>query len=75
VPTGNAKEVEIPIEKLVIFTFDKQVVILKVRVFLGVLILTGSIKKVLYEIDAIQKERHGIGIPDIVLKPGYSQGP
>ena len=30
-------------------------------------------KQNLYKVDAIQKERHGIGIPDIELPPGYSK--
>lgn len=69
---GNTKEVEIPIEKLVIFTFDKTGGNLEGESILRSAYPHWFYKKVLYDIDAIQKERHGIGIPDIVLKPGYT---
>ena len=69
---GDTKEVEIPIDKLVIFTFDKTGGNLEGESILRSAYPHWFYKKVLYDIDAIQKERHGIGIPDIVLKPGYS---
>lgn len=69
---GKTKEVHIPIEKLVVFTFDKQGGNLEGESILRSAYPHWFYKKVLYEIDAIQKERHGIGIPDIVLRPGYS---
>jgi hypothetical protein len=60
---GNTKEVEIPIEKLVIFTFDKTGGNLEGESILRSAYPHWFYKKVLYDIDAIQKERHGIGIP------------
>ena len=69
---GKTKEVEIPIEKLVIFTFDKEGGNLEGESILRSAYPHWFYKQVLYKIDAIQKERHGIGIPDILLKPGYS---
>lgn len=69
---GQATQVDIPIEKLVVFTFDTQEGGLE-----GMSILRSAYKHwwykdKLYAIDAIQKERHGIGVPDIELQPGYS---
>jgi hypothetical protein len=69
---GNVKEVEIPIEKLVIFTFDKEGGGLEGQSILRSAYPHWYYKKFLYDIDAIQKERHGIGIPDILLLPGHS---
>jgi hypothetical protein len=69
---GAVKDVTIPIDKLIIFTFNKRGGNLE-----GTSILRSSYKHwyykdVLYRIDAIQKERHGIGVPFIELPPGYS---
>jgi len=69
---GNTQEVEIPIEKLIIFTFDKEAGNLEGESILRSAYTHWFYKKVLYEIDAIQKERHSIGVPDILLKPGFS---
>lgn len=69
---GNVKEVEIPIEKLVIFTFDKEGGNLEGQSILRSAYTHWFYKKTLYEIDAIQKERHSIGVPDAVLKPGHT---
>lgn len=61
----------IPIEKLLVFTFDKEAGNIE-----GVSVLRSAYKhwyykEQLYKIDAIQKERHGIGIPVIKLPMGY----
>lgn len=69
---NEAKEVEIPIEKLLIFTFDKQGGNLEGESILRSAYAHWFYKEVLYKIDAIQKERHGIGVPDIELGPGHS---
>jgi hypothetical protein len=66
--------VNIPIDKLVVFTFDKEAGNIE-----GVSILRAAYKHWyykdnLYKIDAIQKERHGIGVPVIQLPVGYSKG-
>jgi hypothetical protein len=72
-PTGKLEdEYFIPIDKLVVFTFDREAGDLE-----GVSILRSAykhwyFKEQLYKIDAIQKERHGIGIPIIKLPMGFS---
>jgi hypothetical protein len=63
----------IPIDKLLIFSFDKECGNIE-----GISVLRSAYKhwfykEQLYKIDAIQKERHGIGVPVIKLPPGYSQ--
>jgi hypothetical protein len=69
---SNAEGIPIPIEKLLVFTFDREAGNLE-----GISILRSAykhwyFKENLYKIDAIQKERHGIGIPIIKLPPGFS---
>lgn len=66
------ERVNIPVEKLLIFTLDEEA-----GDPTGISILRSAYKhwyykENLYKVDAIQKERHGIGIPDIVLPPNYS---
>jgi len=70
-PEGASDAVFIPIEKLLIFTFDKEGGDLS-----GISVLRSAYKhwyykENLYKIDAIQKERHGIGIPIIKLPVGF----
>ncbi len=69
---GSVKEVTIPIEKAIVFTFDKQAGNLEGESILRSAYQHWFYKDVLYRIDAIQKERHGIGVPDIELGPGHS---
>lgn len=69
----NRVRVEIPIEKLVVFVLEQEAGDLR-----GISILRSAYKHyyykdTLYKIDAIQKERHGIGIPIIKLPPGYNE--
>jgi hypothetical protein len=80
---GGPKAVKVPhedvpegrwvdIQKMLIFTFDREVGNLT-----GVSVLRSAYqhwyyKTQLYKIDAIQKERHGIGIPIIKLPPNFS---
>lgn len=69
---GKSKSVDIPIEKLVVFTFDQQGGGIE-----GMSILRSAYKHWIYKdkfylIDAIQKERHGIGVPRGVAMPGAS---
>ena len=68
----NQKEVEIEMDKLLIFTFDREAGNIE-----GISILRSAYKhwyykEQLYKIDAIQKERHGIGIPVIKLPPSFT---
>lgn len=70
-PFGG-ESVAIPIEKLAIFTFDWEGGDLR-----GISVLRSAYKhwffrENLYKIDAIQKERHGIGIPIIKLPAGFT---
>jgi hypothetical protein len=67
-----APGVYIPIDKLAIFTLEPEAGDLS-----GLSILRSAYKhwfykETMYKIDAIQKERHGIGIPVIKLPLGYS---
>lgn len=66
--------INIPIDKLVVFSFDKEAGNIE-----GISLLRSAYKHWyykdnLYKIDAIQKERHGIGVPVIQLPQGYSAG-
>jgi hypothetical protein len=63
----------IPISKLLIFTFDRECGNIE-----GISVLRSAYKhwyykEQLYKIDAIQKERHGIGVPIIKLPVGFSK--
>jgi hypothetical protein len=69
---GTVDVVPIPIEKLCVFTFDKDGGDLQGNSILRSAYEHWYYKDHLYKIDAIQKERHGIGIPDIELQPGFS---
>jgi hypothetical protein len=65
------QEVPIPIEKLLVFSFDREAGNIE-----GISVLRSAykhyyFKEQLYKIDAIQKERHGIGIPIIKLPIGF----
>jgi len=66
------EDIIIPIDKLLVFTFDKEAGNIE-----GISVLRSAYKHwyykdMLYKIDAIQKERHGIGVPVIKLPPGFS---
>lgn len=64
--------VPIPVDKLIIFTLDEEA-----NDPQGMSILRSAYKHWyykdnLYKIDAIQKERHGIGVPVIILPPNFT---
>lgn len=61
----------IPIEKLLVFTFDKEGGNMEGTSILRSAYKHWFYKENLYKIDAIQKERHGIGIPIIKLPPNF----
>lgn len=70
-PTFN--EVPIPIDKLLVFSFDREGGNPE-----GISVLRSAYKHWyykdnLYKIDAIQKERHGIGVPIIKLPVGFDR--
>lgn len=71
-PFGGIQPVYIPIHKLAVFTFDKEA-----GDMTGVSVLRSAykhwfFKENFYKIDAIQKERHGVGIPVIQLPPNFN---
>jgi hypothetical protein len=68
----NQPEIKIPIEKMLVFTFDKEAGNIEGIPLLRPAYKHWYYKEQLYKIDAIQKERHGIGIPMITLPPGFS---
>ena len=70
---GKTKRVFIPIEKLLIFTFDGEGSNLEGESILRSAYPHWFYKTTLYKIDAIQKERHGIGVPDIEISAGASE--
>lgn len=70
---NKPKEVPIGIEQLMIFTFDQQGGNLEGNSILRSAYPHWYYKRHLYNIDAIQKERHGIGVPDVELPPGATQ--
>jgi len=71
-PDGKVDEVVIPIEKAIVFTFDPDGGDITGNSILRSAYQHWYYKDHLYKIDAIQKERHGIGIPEVELQPGYS---
>lgn len=62
---------DIDIEKLIIFTNSRQGGNLEGRSLLRTAYRPWYFKSNLYNIDGIQKERHGMGFPIIELPPGY----
>lgn len=73
VPAGGEPYVWLPIRKIIVFTNDKEV-----GNIIGMSILRSAykhwyMKDKLYLIDAIQKERHGIGIPVIQLPTAFNE--
>jgi hypothetical protein len=70
--TGKTKEKDIDIDKLMIFTFDEDDGDLMGKSILRSAHQHWFYQNHMWKIDAIQKERHGIGIPDIELAPGYN---
>lgn len=75
-PNGTYDDgsVEIPIGKALIFTLEREAGDLR-----GISILRSAYKHyfykdTMYKIDAIQKERHGIGVPIIKMPLGFSTG-
>lgn len=72
-PTA-AQFIDIPIRKLLVFTYDKEAGNMEGMSVLRSAWRNWFYKDQLYKIDAIQKERHGIGVPIIVLPPGFTKG-
>jgi hypothetical protein len=68
----TSNDIFIPINKLTVFTFDKEAGNIQGIPMLRSAYKHWYYKEQLYKIDAIQKERHGIGIPLIKLPPGFN---
>jgi len=66
------EEVEIAIDKLVIFSFNKKGGNLEGKSLLRTAYQPWYYKDNLYKIDGIQKERHGMGFPVVEAPPGAS---
>ena len=69
----SADPIQIPIDKLLVFSFDKEAGNLE-----GISLIRSAYKhwyykEQLYKIDAIQKERHGIGVPIIILPANFTK--
>lgn len=69
---GKQQEEKIDIEKLVIFTLNKRGGNLEGKSLLRTAYKHWYYKDNLYKIDAIQKERHALGVPIIKMLGGYS---
>jgi hypothetical protein len=76
VPAGtgavNTFTTSIPISKLAVFTFDKEAGDMTGTSLLRSAYKPWYYKQQLEKIDAIQKERHGIGVPIITLPLGFN---
>jgi hypothetical protein len=72
--TSFNTSIPIPIDKLLVFTFDREAGNIEGMSVLRSAYKHWYYKEQLYKIDAIQKERHGIGIPIIVLPPNFTKG-
>ena len=71
--SGSSRGPYIPIGKMLVFTYDREAGNME-----GISLLRSAYKhwyykEQLYKIDAIQKERHGIGIPIITLPAGFKE--
>jgi hypothetical protein len=69
---GTVQDVQLDIGKVMIFTFGRRQGDLTGRSLLRTAYQHWYYKQHLYKIDAIQKERHGIGVPKGMLQPGYN---
>lgn len=69
---GDVNEVDIPIEQLLIFTYDREAGDMMGTSALRSVYKHWFIKENLLKIDAIQKERHAIGIPIVILPLGHN---
>lgn len=68
---GKPVDKDIEIEKLIIFTHNRKGGNLEGKSLLRTSYRPWYFKSNLYNIDGIQKERHGMGFPIIELPPGY----
>ena len=71
---GGDEEIFIPINRLLVFTNDKEGGNWEGTSILRPAYKHWFYKDNLYKIDAIQKERHGVGVPIIKLPPNWADG-
>lgn len=69
---GTVKAIDISIGKLMIFTFNRRGGDIRGKSILRTAYQHWYYKTHFYKIDAIQKERHSLGVPKGMLKPGYN---
>lgn len=67
-----ADEIAVPIDKLISFTYQKEAGNMEGMSLLRPVYKHWYYKTQMEKIDAIQKERHSIGIPVIILPPNFS---
>jgi hypothetical protein len=68
---GTTQDVQLKIDEVLLFTFGRKGGDLTGRSLLRTAYQHWYYKKELYKIDAIQKERHSLGVPRGKLLPGY----
>jgi len=71
--SGQPQDVTLPVQKIIIFTFQKRGGDLSGKSLLRTAYPHWYYKSHFYKIDAVQKERHSIGVPRGKLLPGYNQ--
>lgn len=69
---GTPQEVPLPINKIMIFTFSRRGGDLTGKSLLRTAYAHWYYKTHFYKIDAVQKERHSLGVPRGKLLPGYN---
>lgn len=70
---NKTKEVVLPIDQVICFTLNRKGGDLTGRSMLRTAYAHWYYKTHMYKIDAIQKERHGIGVPRGKLLPGFTE--
>lgn len=69
---GTVKETPIPINKVMVFTFNRRGGDIRGKSILRTAYPHWYYKTHLYKVDAIQKERHSLGVPKGRLLPGFT---
>jgi hypothetical protein len=70
--TGNADQVNLKIDDLLTFTFNRKAGNLEGKSILRTAYKHWFYKNQFYTIDGIQKERHGMGFPVLTLPPNFT---
>lgn len=72
-PDGKPEEVNIDIRNLMVFSFNKEGGNLHGKSILRTSYKHWKYKDGLYKVDAIQKERHALGVPHVKLPPNFNE--